>query len=208
MIQPADIQAIVFDGAGPLIQPLAEWIVRFPGCWLASQALPSFADCPRGSVASPGFIGRMRNLAWHLFTSISDRPWFLMVDDDQIPVPETDALFKSPVPYPVMGARYFAKNGTEAHPEDGFVALGCLLVHRQAVEMIGADPFTANADEGCECMAFARRVREAGLWPKHVGAIGHRVVVDVLPADGENYQVRFPTGRQLLRPAKDFPTSL
>jgi hypothetical protein len=199
MIHAADIQAIVFDGSGPLLQPLANWIAHVPGPWLASKVLPGFADCPRGTVASPGFIARMRNVAWQLFLTSSTRSWLLMLDDDVIPVAETEPLFATDYPHPVMGAQYFGKAGTPVHPEDGYVGCGCLLVNRVAAEMIGPDPFSIVTGEGCECVAFCRRAHAAGFWPAKRGAVGHRCLVDVLPAGGDTYRIRFPTAEALSR---------
>jgi hypothetical protein len=99
----------------------------------------------------------------------------------------------------VSAARYFGKRGQEVHQPDGQVGCGCLLVHRTAVEMIGNNPFTANADERCVYLAFCRRAHATGFWPKKVGAIGHRCRVDVLPAGDDGYKVRFPTAGALSR---------
>jgi len=174
---------VVLDSDRPMPQALDQWARRFPQRYLASGlCIPS--DQP---------IAERRNAVWERFLSSSNSPAFLlMVDDDQVPVPQTEALFTAPLPRFVAGARYFGKNGEEVHKPDGFVGCGCLMVHRIAAEMIGADPFTRQPEEACECLAFCRRAQAAGFWPAKVGAIGHRCLVDVLP-EGEagGYRIRF-----------------
>jgi hypothetical protein len=48
-------------------------------------------------------------------------------------------------------------------------------------------------------VAFCRRAHAAGFWPKKVGAIGHRCMVDVLPSGECDYRIRFPTAAALSR---------
>ena len=178
-----------FDGRGPLNEPLDRWTRQFPRGLLASTF--GWADLP---------IADQRNRAWRHFLD-TDSTWLLMMDDDQVPVPQTDELFTTPYPYPVMGARYFGKHGREVHEPDGDVGCGCLLVNRVAADMIGDDPFTRQPDEACECLAFCRRAQQAGFWPHKRGRIGHRCLVDVLPADEDGYKIRFPTAEALSRHA-------
>jgi hypothetical protein len=182
MIYPHDVQLVIFDGRGPINEPLARWASQFPRVLLAST-LGMDAGLP---------IADQRNRAWRHFRTADPRAtWLLMVDDDQVPVPQTNELFTLPYPYPVMGARYFGKHGQEVHQPDGYVGCGCLLANRVAADMIGDDPFTRQPDEPCECLAFCRRAQQAGFWPHKRGRIGHRCLVDVLPDDAEGYKIRF-----------------
>jgi hypothetical protein len=190
MIDRKNVQLVVFDWRGPLIPPLARWAAGFPRPWFLSQ----FGDEQRRPLPN------QRNFVWRQFLHLDTAAdWLLMVDDDQVPVPETEALFEQQYPHAVVGARYFGKCGFEVHQADGFVGGGCMMVHRLAAEMIGDDPFTLGPDDPCDCLPFCRRAQAAGFWPKKVGAIGHRCVVDVLPAEKGEYKVRFPKAIALSR---------
>jgi len=105
------------------------------------------------------------------------------MDDDVVPVPETDAFVEAEGD--VIGTRAWANTGDEMHPHD--FSMTSLKVHRRVVEAIQPPWFAFTfSDDGaaldqCECLYFAEQVRKAGFTIEKVGAVGHRFPVTVVP---------------------------
>lgn len=171
-----DIQLVIIEGRG-MNRFLRTWSGRFD-----HREVLSVSDLPDHVAAH-----RNRVFAW--FRDKCDRPWLLTMDDDVVPVPETDEVLRSEAD--VAAARGWGRTGAEMHPGPQEFSMACVKVHRRVVE--GLQPpwfqfvFTPDGvrQEMCECQYFAKKVREAGFRIEKVGKIGHRFPVTVLPGDGE-----------------------
>ena len=190
---------VIFDGRGDVNPVLALWAKRFPNVARVSQL----------GIDQTAPIHQQRNAVWQQWLTTSTTDWLLMVDDDMIPTALTEPLLSS---HRLMaGARYWGRIGKESHAPDGEVGCGCLRVNRLAADLLGPDPFTPNPGE-CECSAFCRRCREAGIWPAKLGRIGHCIGVYVMPGEtaDDDYRIMFPDAPKPKKPPgdTDVPASL
>ena len=159
----SDIQLAILDGHG-INEHLARWSRRFVNPWRLA-----------GPERREG-IPEARNRIFRGFRDGSQLTWLLMCDDDCVPVERTEALLKCQDD--LAAPHIIAKTGTEAHPR-GLTA-ACMKVHRCVVEAI-PEPWFTWPKRGCECQTFAMKAREAGFLLSHVGAMGHRFPVVVIP---------------------------
>ena len=100
-----------------------------------------------------------------------------MMDDDSVPLAETEPLLQSKAD--IAGPRVVGRTGREAHPH--CLSAACVKIHRKAVEAIPEPWFRYARKGGCECSWFFHRAYRAGFRPEKVGLIGHRFPVTVLP---------------------------
>ena len=151
---------------------LDEWSGRFTRKWMMRIA---FSD----------HLASMRNHAFKWFRDECTEEWLIMVDDDMVPLPETEALLEAKGD--IVGARAAARSGHESH--QGSLSMGCVKVHRRVVEGIAPPWFefayTADGAEvaSCECLYFWRKALDAGFTIVKSGVIGHRFPVTVVPGE-------------------------
>ena len=131
---------------------------------------------------TPAGIPDARNALVRWFLGECDLPWLLMMDQDTVPLAETEPLLRSEAP--IAGPRIWGRTGQEAHPHG--LSAACLKVRRRVLEAIEPPWFRYVPRKGqCECQYFVNRARRAGFRPHKVGLVGHRFPVVVLPgADG------------------------
>jgi len=178
MKMPTCIQVVVFDGRGP-VPELADWLAAVGDAWYTSKILDTRMP-----------IAQQRNIIAARFLAESERGYLLLVDDDQVPDERCEETLRCEAP--VVGARYWSRWGGHTHGTGpGVVGCGFLKVSRDALTRLGPNPFTPG-EKGCECMAFARRCREIGVLPLHVGAVGHYCSVVVMPDGDDGYLIRGP----------------
>jgi len=131
----------------------------------------------------PDMLACRRNRIFRWFRDSCELPWLLMVDDDVVPVAETEALLACPAD--VAAARCVARTGHVAHEHTASAA--CVKISRRAVAAVRPPWFRFTlSDDGaaqrmCECQYFWRKFHRAGLTPVVAGAVGHRFPVTVLP---------------------------
>jgi len=167
-----DIQLAILAGRG--VNPhLRRWACRFDHCRVfAGSDLPDLLACRRNAI-----------FKWFRDECPEELAWLLMMDDDIVPVAETENLLLCDAD--VVAARAWARTGREAHSHT--VSVSSLKVHRRAVRSV--EPpwfrFTLSRDgtrrEMCECQYFWRKFHRAGFTPVQAGAVGHRFPVTVLP---------------------------
>lgn len=184
MIDPRDILVIVFEGRRANSE-LRRWVERFPN-YRISQAPRELAD----------FIGPWRNHEVLDFLA-GGFPWLLMVDDDMVPVPDTEALVHSRAD--VAGAAAWRQDGTGvAHGDADTISAAALKISRRALLAVTPPWFAVEFDPTgskivrCECKFFCDKMRAAGFLPVTVGRIGHLIRMVVIPsADNTGPVVRF-----------------
>jgi hypothetical protein len=167
------IQLAILAGRGTVNPHLRRWAERFDHCRVFhGWDLPDHLACRRNRI-----------FQWFRDECPQDVPWLLMMDDDSVPVAQTDDLLRCPAE--IASARVWARTGGEAHAHTASVA--CLKISRRAIAAIPPPwfRFTFSADgtrvEMCECLYFWRKSHRAGLTPVQAGAVGHRFPVVVLP---------------------------
>jgi hypothetical protein len=181
MTDTTNIQVVIFDGRPrPVAEELTLFLSDFPHRIKASEII---------GVRTDKRIDRYRNEVAAWFLSVTDWPFLLMVDDDAVPVKETAELFKADGW--VLGADFISRRGERAHYEDGGIGFCMALIDRRALERLPKEPFSLDPGDGCECGAFCRRCREAGMWPRKAGKVGHALTLYVTP-EGPGCKIRFP----------------
>jgi hypothetical protein len=185
MIDRANIMVVVFEGRGTNAK-LKRWVSGFANRRLATP--------PTGL---KDFIGLWRNQEVKNFLENTKLEWLLILDDDMVPVPDTDLLLDCTAD--IAGASYWSKEGGVAHGKDGCVGCGALKVSRKALLAVQPPWFMIEMDgtgtklASCECVYFCRKMKAAGFQPVHAGRMGHMMMLEVLPSpDGKMPQVRFP----------------
>lgn len=176
---------IVFDGKG--INPiLKEWLkgrdVKYASEF--GSAFPSIA------------IWRNRAVKWFLETDFEE---VLFIDDDMVPIKETEPFFDNPAP--IVGAHYLTPHGHDSHMGEGNVACGFLKISREVLEKIEPPWFDyplkddGTAPEVCECAYFVQQAFKAGFHPVKAGLVGHIVEAVVIPSqEGGKCQFEFLRG--------------
>jgi len=159
-----NIQLAVLDGH-VINEHLARWSQSFPNRWRVD-----------GSPDRKG-IPDAKNRIFRAFRDRSDLPWLLMMDDDCVPVPETEALLAHL--RTSAGPRIIAITGQEAHGH--CLSAACVKISREAIERIPEPWFRWPDRGGCSCSWFFNQAYQAGYRPAHTGIIGHRFPVVVLP---------------------------
>jgi len=160
-----DIQLAILTARG-VNGHLRRWGQRFPHVWLC-----------RGSDSREG-IPEARNAIFRRFRDDCGLPWLLMMDDDSVPVAQSEPLLDCRED--IAGPHVVARTGREAHAH--CLSAACVKISRRAVVEI-RDPWFrySRRPRGCECSWFFHRAYRAGFRPVHVGVIGHRFPVVVLP---------------------------
>ena len=151
---------------------LEEWSQRFAVKWIMKI---KFTD----------HVAAMRNTALKWFLHERTEPWLVMMDDDIVPLPETEEFIAATGD--VVGARNCSRGGNESHRQS--LDMAALKIHRRVVEKI-APPWCqfTYTDDGvdvrrCECLFFFRKVIDAGFRVDKAGKVGHRFPVTVVPGD-------------------------
>jgi hypothetical protein len=170
MLSYPDIQLAVLAGRG--VNPhLRRWAERFQHVRVfRGSDLPDLLACRRNRI-----------LLW--FRDQCRLPWLLLLDDDVVPVEQTDELLACAAD--VATARCMARTGREAHAHTASAA--CIKISRRALSAVPPPwfRFTLSTDGMrqlmCECQYFWRKFHRAGLTPATAGAVGHRFPVVVLP---------------------------
>ncbi|HUX00842.1 MAG TPA: hypothetical protein VMY35_07665 [Phycisphaerae bacterium] len=178
------IQVVVFDGSRehPL---LSSWLLGFPHVLRFRDVQPG----KRGSI----YLQTCRNRAVKWFQQETTLPWLLLLDDDEIPVSETEGLIVCEAD--VASAAYVSQKAEMLHPHPGGLCGGALKVSRYALEKI--EPpwfgvrFSADGCDAveCECQWFERRAKAAGFHPVKAGSIGHIVSYLTLPTEDGGMKV-------------------
>jgi len=161
-----EIQLAVLAGRG-VNEHLARWSRRFVNPWKV-EGPETIEEVPDA-----------RNRIFRAFRDRSDLPWLLMMDDDCVPVAETEELLETQAD--IAGPRIFARTGREAHQH--CLSAACIKISRRAVEAIREPWFRFSRRGGCECSWFFNRAYQTGFRPVRAGLIGHRFPVVVLPGD-------------------------
>ena len=177
-IERKTIQVVVFDGSRehPL---LSSWLLGFPHVLRFRDVQPG----KRGSI----YLQTCRNLAIAWFLREMTLPWLLLLDDDQVPVSETEKLVACEAD--VASSEYVSQKGEMLHPHSGGLCGGAMKVSRYALEKMGPPWFGVKFSEDgcraieCECEWFARRALEAGFHPVKAGVCGHIVSYVAMPTD-------------------------
>jgi hypothetical protein len=194
-IDPADIQVMVFEGRK--VNPaLKQWLKRFPHRKVLA---------PPTGLRDFLCLWRNHEIAAFLADTVGP-PWLLLLDDDMVPVEDTDLLLDCPAD--LAGAAYWSRPGPDgspggiAHGADGYVGAAALKVSRRALSAVEPPWFWAEPDPAgtklarCECTYFCDKMRAAGFHPVKAGRIGHILPMVVLPDPaGEGFMVRFPSGQ-------------
>ena len=175
-----DIQVVLFDGRPTVPTALGDWLNAQAHVARASQIIGDRRD---------GRIDEYRNLVARWFLDHTSLPRLAMVDDDSVPVGETEELFHAEGW--VLGANFIDRKGVQNHPADGEIGFCMALIDRRVFARLPDDPFSLAPGDGCECGAFCRRCREAGMWVRKAGVVGHALTLHVVP-DGPGVKVRFP----------------
>jgi len=138
----------------------------------------------------PGSIGVWRNVIVQWFLKETKLPWLVMLDDDMIPVVDTQALLQSPAD--ITGCHVIGRGGSHVHGHnDGHIGAGAMKISRHALETIRKPWFRiVDAQDGlsiaqCECGFFCEKARRFGFHPVKAGRIGHRVPVILLPSEND-----------------------
>jgi hypothetical protein len=142
-----------------------------------------------------------RALAW--FRDHCTLPWLLLIQDDVVPLPETEALLTCDAALAV--AQAWGRAGTEQHPHR--FSLACLKMHRKVVQAIPA-PWFAFAfspdglrQEACECLHFHQRAQAAGFPLVQAGMVGQRQMVTILPGPtGPRFRLDSQIGLRVHQP--------
>lgn len=144
----------------------------------------------------PDHVACHRNRVFKWFLSKSELPYLICVDDDVVPVPQTEAFVAAEGD--VIGTRAWANTGSEMHPHA--FSMTALKVHRRVVESVAPPWFAFEfAEDGsalvkCECLYFHDKVKQAGFEVETHGAVGHRFPVTVVPpveGDSQDGRPRF-----------------
>ena len=172
------IQIVVFEwrGANSI---LTKWLARFPHVRrMQREAGYQATDC----------LASWRNQAVKWFLKETNREWLVFLDDDIVPLKETELLLDCDAD--IAGCHFFSKNGSEGHGEDGHISMAAAKFSRRALNQITSPwfAFTFNEDGteliGCECDYFTAKARAAGFYPVKTGSVGH-IVPAVMISDGE-----------------------
>lgn len=169
-----DTHLVILEGRG-CNRFLRSWAGRFPHRTILNVS--SFPD----------HVACHRNRVFKWFLENSDLPYLICMDDDVVPVAQTDAFVDAQGD--VIGTRAWANTGREMHPHE--FSMTALKVHRRVIEAIKPPWFAFTfTDDGaaqvqCECLYFHEKVQEAGFAINIVGAVGHRFPVTVVPPDGD-----------------------
>jgi hypothetical protein len=168
-----EIQLVVLAGRETVNPHLRRWAERFDHArTLLGSELPDLLACRRNLV-----------LRWFRDESPPQAAWLLMMDDDCVPVAETDELLRCRAD--VASARVWARTGAEAHPHA--LSAACLKLSRAAVAAIRPPWFRftlapdGTAEQMCECRYFWLKAQRAGFRSVRAGVVGHRFPVTVLP---------------------------
>lgn len=191
-----DIQLVILEGR-EVNRFLRNWSARFDHRRILSVS------------GLPDHLASHRNRIFKWFRDECELPWLLTMDDDVVPVLETDELVACQDP--VSAPRVWARAGYEMHPEQ--ISMPSVKVHRQVVEAIQPPWFAfsfsedGTMEELCDCLFFHKKLSEAGYKVTRAGRIGHRFPVTVLPGDGEpeflfdgEVNTMVKTGRRAPRP--------
>jgi hypothetical protein len=180
-----DICAVVMDFRRPNVF-LREWLS-------ANFSHVRFANDGQARHRQMG-LAEWRNHEASLFLRETDLPWLLMLDDDMVPVPESQALIDSQAP--VSGGRFWSRTGNEAHTPLGSIGLGAVKISREVLKVIDP-PWFSFENSPCECAYFCKLLMKHGYAAVKAGVFGHLVpTVFVMGSEGCN--MAFPP---MLRPS-------
>ena len=189
-----DLQLVILEGRGAN-RFLRSWSLQFDHRRVLEVS--DFRD----------HVACHRNQVFQWFLDSCRLPWLVLVDDDVVPVPETEELLRSPADF--AGARAWGRMGAPLHPET--FSMSAVKVHRRVIQAI-APPwfaFTFSPDgqrqEQCECLYFQRKVQAAGFQCVQAGTIGHRFPVTVLPGPPGADGLHFVFDGELTRRSKGGP---
>lgn len=172
MRTPKQVQIVLFDGR-PQPAPELSALAGFPHVTKASEVFGTRTDRR---------IDQYRNLVAAWFENSTALPLLLMVDDDAVPVRETAELFEAEGW--VLGCDFISRKGVRAHFADGEIGFCMAMFDRRVFTHLPPEPFSLDPGDDCECDAFCRRCREAGMWPRKVGKVGHALTMYVTPDGG------------------------
>jgi hypothetical protein len=181
-----EIQLVILAGRETVNPHLRRWADRFDHArTFFGSELPDLLACRRNVV-----------VRWFRDECPPSAAWLLMLDDDCVPVAETDELLRCPAD--VSAARVWARTGQESHAHT--LSAACLKLSRRAVAAIDPPWFRFTlapdgmAEQMCECRYFWLKAQRAGLRPVQAGVVGHRFPVTVLPPPagaGQGERARF-----------------
>jgi len=182
MVVPVD-----FHGVG---RHLRAWLSTMPNVKYASDIRPT-------TFGGLDLLAVWRNCIAEWFLRKCDKPWLLMMDDDNIPLDSMSELLDCEAD--VSACHFFSRAGGEGHDSDGVLSMASLKVSRRALERIERPwfKFEFNANHTkltrCECSWFCKQARAAGFHPVKVGVLAHVMKVALIPPEepGKACQMKF-----------------
>ena len=184
-----DIQIVPVDFRG-VGYHLRAWLETMPNVKYASNI------CVK-TFGGLDLLAVWRNLIAEWFLEKCDKPWLLMLDDDNIPLDSMSELLACKAD--VSACHFFSRTGGEGHDVDGVLSMASLKVSRRALLEIARPwfkfEFNPNHTKmtGCECSWFCKQARAAGFHPVKVGVIAHVMKVALIPPKepGGSCQMKF-----------------
>ena len=179
MTKYSDIQVVPVDFRG-VGRHMRAWLRTMPHVRYASEICFN-------TFHGLDLLAVWRNLIAEWFLRETDRPWLLMMDDDNIPLDSMTELLDCKAD--VAACHFFSRGGGEGHDTDGVLSMASLKVSRRALERIARPWFKFEFNEnhteltGCECNWFCRQARAAGFHPVKVGLLAHVMKVALIPPE-------------------------
>jgi len=180
-----DIQFVLFAWRGEN-GLLGKWLSRFPHVRrMQRENGYQTTDC----------LAAWRNQAVKWFLKETDRKWLVFLDDDIVPLKETELLLDCEAD--IAGCHFFSKNGCEGHGVDGHISMAAAKFSRRALEKIAPPWFAFGFNEDgtelaqCECDYFTAKARVAGFHPVKAGLVGHIVSAVMIPGEEGKAKLKF-----------------
>jgi hypothetical protein len=142
-------------------------------------------------------VARNRNVKEFLERDVpAGKQYLLMIDDDMVPVRETNAILAAPGEMVFCG--HCSKEGVTAHLGDKNFTAACFRASARLLQSFGP-PWFRMGHSGdllqrtyCECNYFRDRANEVGFDGKMVGVVGHKASCVLLPDGKDKWKMFFP----------------
>lgn len=184
-----NIQTIIMSRGGSCNRYLLEW--------LQANDLPWRFGSQEYGIA----CARNQNCNQFLREDVPQgKTHLLMIDDDMVPLPETDMILRIPTSLAYCG--YLDRGASKGHVGHDDFGAACMLVSSDTLlRMKGPPWFVMQYDTSharrtdCECNHFRRLAASAGITPVMVGVVGHLqscVLVPNIQSQQGRYKILWP----------------